>query len=264
MLGRAHATVDVSHLNQSRAESVPEFCAVNFSPPIRLQNAAAHKDSQATPFSLHRTARRASWVFASKNFLPAQPGMARSPAREFSFRMSRPRRDDPRRHQLNVRFTAYELARIHHHASLTGKTLTDFGRAVMLRRPRARRKAAPVLVALSERVLRRWHALGMSLNSWVHDLNVTHQLPGSALTAILKSLRLLLRRSFPRHFNGGAPLDPYTLAPAVRYQLRKICTNLVQIADLYRALGLLPPLGLSHLISRFRTILNGDAAGHGA
>ena len=54
------------------------------------------------------------------------------------------------------------------------------------------------------------------------------------------------------------------LAPAVRYQLRKICTNLVQIADLYRALGLLPPLSLSHLIARFRTILNGDGAGHGA
>ena len=34
--------------------------------------------------------------------------------------------------------------------------------------------------------------------------------------------------------------------------------------DLYRALGLLPPLSLSHLIARLRTILNGDGAGHAA
>lgn len=183
---------------------------------------------------------------------------------DFFFRMSRPRRDDPRQHQLNVRFTAYEFARIHHHATLTGKTVADFGRAVMLRRPRPRRKTSPALVALPQHALQRWHALGMSLNGLAHDLNASHQLPGQALAHTVKSLRLLLRRSFPGHFDPDSPVAPYILAPAVRYQLRKICTNLVQIADLSRALGLLPPLSLSHLISRFRTILNGDAAGHGA
>jgi hypothetical protein len=178
--------------------------------------------------------------------------------------MSRPRRDDPRQHQLNVRFTAYEFARIHNHAALTGKTVTDFGRAVMLRRPRPRRKTEPALIALPQHALQRWHALGISLNGVAHDLNVSHQLPGPALADIVKRLRLLLRRSFPGHFDGDGTVAPYILAPAARYQLRKICTNLVQIADLYRALGLLPPLSLSHLIGRFRTILNGDGARHGA
>lgn len=178
--------------------------------------------------------------------------------------MPRPRRDDPRQHQLNVRFTAHEFARIHHHASLTGRTVTDFGRAVMLRRPRPRHSHAPVLIALPQHMLQRWHALGISLNSLAHDLNTTHQLATLALAAIVKRLRLLLRRSFPRHFDSDAAVAPYMLAPAVRYQLRKICTNLVQIADLYRALGLLPPLSLSHLIARFRTILNGERGGHGA
>jgi hypothetical protein len=182
----------------------------------------------------------------------------------FSYRMARPRRDDPRQHQLNVRFTAHEFARIHHHASLTGKTVTEFGRAVMLRRPRRRRTIAPALVTLPQPMLQRWHALGLSLNGLAHDLNARHELAAPALGAIVKSLRLLLRRSFPRHFNGDGAVAPYMLAPAVRYQLRKICTNLVQIADLYRALGLLPPLGVSHLIGRLRTILNGDGAGHGA
>jgi hypothetical protein len=120
----------------------------------------------------------------------------------FSSRMSRPRRDDPRQHQLNVRFTAVEFARIHHHASLTGKTLTEFGRTVMLRRPRPRRKDAPVLIALPQHLLQRWHALGMSLNALAHDLNATHELAAPALAAIIKSLQLLLRRSFPRHFDA--------------------------------------------------------------
>ena len=52
--------------------------------------------------------------------------------------------------------------------------------------------------------------------------------------------------------------------PALRYHLRKTCTNLVQIADRFQALGLLPPLPLSNLIRRFRTILNGDSPPHGA
>jgi hypothetical protein len=53
------------------------------------------------------------------------------------------------------------------------------------------------------------------------------------------------------------------LAPAARTQLRKTCTNLVQIADHYRLLGLTPPLPLSNLIGRLRAILNGDHSLHG-
>ena len=178
--------------------------------------------------------------------------------------MPRPCNNDPRQHQVNVRFTARELARIHHHASLTGKTLTDFGRTVMLRRPRPRRKAAPTIISLLQRAIERWHMLGSSLNRLAHHFNSTHQFPTSALLPVVKYLRLLLRRSFPRHFGRDAAIGPYMLAPVVRYQLRKVCTNLVQIADDYRALGLLPPLSLSHLIAGFRAILNGDTPANGA
>ncbi len=69
--------------------------------------------------------------------------------------MPRPRKDDPRYHQVNVRFTARELVRINHHASLAGKTLTDFGRTVRLRRPRPRSKLAPATVSLPAKRLRR-------------------------------------------------------------------------------------------------------------
>jgi hypothetical protein len=178
--------------------------------------------------------------------------------------MPRPRQDDPRQHQLNVRFTAREFARIHHHADLIGKTLTDFGRAVMLRRPRPRRKSAPQIISLAPRLLDRWHAHGLSLNHLAHHLNATHQLANPAQLRIIGSLRLLLRKSFPAHFDSAGPIVPYSLAPAVRYQLRKICTNLVQIADAYRALGILPPLSLSHLIGRLRAVLNGDSPLHGS
>lgn len=39
--------------------------------------------------------------------------------------MPRPRKDDTRKHQLNIRFTPRELARVHHHAGLLGKTAAD-------------------------------------------------------------------------------------------------------------------------------------------
>lgn len=177
--------------------------------------------------------------------------------------MSRPRTDEPRQHQINVRFTAREFARLHHHASLTGKTVADFGRAVMLRRPRLRTKAAPALIALPPEALARWQALGASLNVFAHHLNATHAIAAPALAPLVKRLRLLLRRSFPRPCDGKSPMSPYTLAPAARYHLRKVCVNLVQIADLYRGLGLLPPLSLSHLIARFRAVLNGDRPARG-
>ena len=75
--------------------------------------------------------------------------------------------------------------------------------------------------------------------------------------------RLLLRRCFPEHFNPDAAIAAYELAPPVRTQLRKACTNLVQIADAYRLLGSIPPLPLSNLIGRFRAVLNGDSSAHG-
>jgi hypothetical protein len=162
-----------------------------------------------------------------------------------------------------MRFTAREFVRIHHHAALTGTTLTDFGRTVMLRRPRPRRKHAPAIVALPPKRLARWTTLGNALNQLAHDFNARHQLDARRLTVLLRSLRLHLRCCFPDHFHPDIPVAAYMLAPAVRYHLRKVCTNLVQLADRYRLLGLTPPLPLSNLIARFRCVLNGDAAAHG-
>jgi hypothetical protein len=177
--------------------------------------------------------------------------------------MTRPRKHHPRQHQVNMRFDTAEYARIHHHALLTGKTLTDFGRSVMLRRPR-RRRTEPAFITLSPSAMARWQSLGARINGLAHDLNAHQQLDPRALSVAARSLRLHLHRCFPGHFDATTPVAPYRLAPLVRYQLRRICTNLVQIADRYRALGLVAPLPLAHLIYRFRAVMNGDAALHGS
>jgi hypothetical protein len=101
--------------------------------------------------------------------------------------MPRPRKAEPRQHQLNVRFTARELLRVQHHASLAGKSITDFGRSVMLRRPRPRPKTAPQVLTLPPERLERWRALGNQLNQMAHDLNARHQLDPHALRRLLVS-----------------------------------------------------------------------------
>ena len=178
--------------------------------------------------------------------------------------MPRPRKDDTRKHQLNIRFTAREFARIHHHAGLIGKTPADFGRSVMLRRPRRKGRSAPVIIAVSERLLRRWHALGSELNGLAHRFNAGAEVQATELAKMLSALRRLMKRSFPDGVAAAAGAQAYSLAPALRHHLRKTCTNLVQISDRCRALGLLPPTPLSNLICRFRAVLNGDRPPHGA
>jgi len=177
--------------------------------------------------------------------------------------MTRPRKDEPRQHQVNVRFSTRELVRIHHHAALTGKSVTDFSRSVMLRRPR-RRPRQPRLIALPEQLLQRWRMIGGAVNHIAHDLNASHQLNSRALSVQMRRLRLLLCSSFPEHFHPDVAVAPYSLAPELRTQLRKACTNLVQIAHRCRELRLAPPPPLSGLIARLRTLLNGDQAAHGA
>jgi hypothetical protein len=174
--------------------------------------------------------------------------------------MTRPRKQETRQHQVNLRFTTAELVRIHRHAALTGKTPTDFGRSVMLRRPRPRRKPGLQLIALAPERLTRWQALGSSVNAIAHEFHLRNRLDARALRTVITRLRILLRQAFPGHFQDNATLAPYALTPEARIQLRRICTNLVQIADRYRLNGLEPPLVLSHLVYRFRAILNGDAA----
>jgi hypothetical protein len=133
----------------------------------------------------------------------------------------------------------------------------------MLRRPRPRSKAALQLLSLTPERLERWRALGTAINALAHDLHARHQLDPRALAVLLTRVRLFLRTCFPQHFVPDAALPAYALAPAVRTQLRKACTNLVQIADRYRQLGLMPPLPLSNLIGRLRAVLNGDRSLHG-
>jgi hypothetical protein len=178
--------------------------------------------------------------------------------------MPRPRKDDTRKHQINIRFTAREFARVHHHAGLLGKTPADFGRSAMLRRPRRRKDETPVMIAVGERVLRRWHATGSALNAVAHHFNATGEMPRIELERLLRALRRLMVASFPVTFLAGRGGAAYALAPALRYHLRKTCTNLVQIADRFEALGVPPPRPLFNLIHRFRTILNGDSPPHGA
>lgn len=174
--------------------------------------------------------------------------------------MTRPRKQETRQHQVNLRFTTRELVRIHQHAALAGKTPTDFARTVMLRRPRPRRTAGPQLITLAPQQLERWHRLGTGINAMAHDFNARNRLDPRALGVLLSRLRLLLRKSFPGHFGDNAVVLPYALTPEMRIQLRRVCTNLVQITERCRLLGLDPPLPLSRLIFRFRAILNGDTA----
>jgi hypothetical protein len=174
--------------------------------------------------------------------------------------VTRPRKLEPRYHQVNVRVTTRELVRIHDHAARVGQTVTDFGRTVMLRRPR-RRRSDPEIISLSDAAIQRWRTLGCRVNLLAHDINAYSQLDPRLFAATLTAVRLLLAKSFPQH---DEPPPTYALAPAVRYHLRKVCTNLVQIADHYRLLARPAPLALPHLIRRLRVILQGDRAGHGA
>jgi hypothetical protein len=172
--------------------------------------------------------------------------------------MPRPRNSQPRDYQVNLRYTVHEYARIHRNASIAGKTLTEFGRAVMLRRPRPTRKSAPRLIELPPRMITRWHAAGLRLNSLAHRMNASDTLGLPELPIAIRDLRSLLRRSFAQLSADTETAAAYMLHPAVRYHLRRICTNLVQIADRYRSLGSGPPVPLSNLIGRFRLILAQD------
>ena len=122
--------------------------------------------------------------------------------------MPRPRKDDTRKHQLNIRFSAREFARVHHHAGLLGKTPADFGRSVMLRRPRRNRREAPVIIAVSERVLRRWHERGLMLNALAHRFNAGGEIPAPELASVVSALRRLIKASLPELTRSGRQHRP--------------------------------------------------------
>lgn len=166
--------------------------------------------------------------------------------------MSRPRLHDPRIHQINLRFNAAEFARVHRNASLCGKVVPDFGRAALLRKPRPTRKNTPSLLSLPPKCITRWHAEGLALNGLAHRINAADHIDLPEVPAQIRALRALIRR-----LNLDAR-EAYRLHPTLRYHLRRVCTNLIQIADRYRALQYAPPVPLSNLINRFRIILNHD------
>ena len=179
--------------------------------------------------------------------------------------MPRPRKDDTRKHQINIRFTAREFARVHHHAGLLGKTPADFARSVMLRRPRRRKGKAPVMIAIGERILRRWHETGSALNAVAHRFNATGEIPGIELDSAAS-------RAAPSRWEPAFPLLSWraAAAPPTRWRPRSAITcarpapTSSRSPTAFQALGLLPPLPLFNLIRRFRTILNGDSPPHGA
>jgi hypothetical protein len=74
--------------------------------------------------------------------------------------MPRPRKADSRDYQINVRFSASEYVRVHAHAALTGKSVADFARTVLLRRPRRRTPGIqPTVIALAEDAITEWQVL---------------------------------------------------------------------------------------------------------
>jgi len=177
--------------------------------------------------------------------------------------MARPRKADARDHQINLRFSAPEIVKIHRHAAITGKTVTEFGRALLLRRPRRRKGAVePNIVALSDQSLAKWHEVGARLNAIAHLLNSRDVLPPRKLFADLLELQTVLKRSFPALVAPGGA-TAYALAPPVRYHLRKVGTNLAQIKHRHEQLGFEVPRSLVRLLEQIRGIMNGDQPLHG-
>src|SRR5262249_22619801 len=111
--------------------------------------------------------------------------------------MARPRKAEPRNQQINLRFSAPELVRVHAHAALIGKTINEFGRSVLLRRPRRRKGGAqPSVIAWSNETLAKWHALGTRLNDIAHIINARDGLPPAELLPLLAQLRTLFKKGF--------------------------------------------------------------------
>jgi hypothetical protein len=263
--------VDILRLNRSRAESTRDTASAYICDDDSTPLCGDVNKFGVRPPSRYTENRgeQAGFLLAKTN-VPAEAGIG--PGRERAspatlvkpFRMPRPRKDDTRNHQINIRFTAREFARVHHHAGLLGKTPADFARSVMLRRPRHRKGPVPVMIAIDEPLLRQWHEAGSVLNAVAHGFNATGEISRIDLGRLVRALRRLVEASVPASFLPASGSVSYALAPALRYHLRKTCTNLVQIANRAEALGIRPPLPLFNLIRRFRVILNGDRPPHGA
>lgn len=152
---------------------------------------------------------------------------------------------------------------MHAHAAITGKSVTDFGRAVLLRCPRPRRRGiSPSVVALTERQVAQWQDAGAQLNDVAHRMNARDELQPAELFHVLPRLRALVATSFATLLTSETP-PPYVLAPSARHHLRKVGVNLVQIKTRCYQLGLEPPAVLIGLLARIRMLMNGEQGPHG-
>ena len=169
--------------------------------------------------------------------------------------MGRPRKDEPRDRQHNIRFTAAEIVRIEQNAALSGKTLPEFSRTALLRRPRKPRgDRALTLIVFPAPVIAAWQQLGGRLNGVAYRMNARDVLPPAELRRILVELQRLMRSGL-RHYRDHAR---YALAPPVRFHLRKVGANLVQLRQRHDDLGLPAPAALLRLLEAIRAIMRGD------
>ena len=174
--------------------------------------------------------------------------------------MPRPRKIDPRQHQVNVRFSAPEYVKLNRHAALTGKSVADFARDVLLRRPRRRKTAELRVLVLSDEMLARWAALGGKLNDIAHLINGQETPPPAELERLLTDLMRLFRACFGAN---AATSEPTMIAPIVRHHVRRIGVNLVQIRDRLGLLGFEFPKQLLPAISQLRELINRVHPPHG-
>jgi hypothetical protein len=124
-------------LRQEADAEHPSNDAHSFVPVRRsISGGCFHPESILSQIAFRYTgrAREASWVFASKKPCPGEGwiGPTKAGAALAALAISSIPHDPPAQTRTP---TAPGRVRIHTHAALVGKSLTDFGRSVMLRRP---------------------------------------------------------------------------------------------------------------------------------
>ena len=112
--------------------------------------------------------------------------------------MGRPRKIEPRSHQLNLSLTASELERIRLRAEAVGMRPVHFGRALILdeTRPPARRIAqqTTLLAPLDRLIYSQLVRLGNNLNQMVRRLHQTGDPLPADLEPLLKDIRQVIER----------------------------------------------------------------------
>ena len=176
--------------------------------------------------------------------------------------MARPRKAEPRHHQINLRFSAPELVRVHAHAAILGKTVNEFGRSVLLRRPRRRRGGAPpIVITWSDETLAKWHGLGARLNDIAHFMNARDDFPPGELLALVAQLRTE-HTAFEQAARGWTESDRLAKKKLRRQRqatFLQITIALVRLGDIDFALRL-PKLAFARRLEELDRIVASRAA----